>query len=80
LLTVYILDALLKFFEFFKLAAYRAAESGRIEAQVAIFREQPHAKVIVISNATHFIFLSRIQAIQIPVVGRPPGNNSRVNT
>jgi non-heme chloroperoxidase len=42
-----------------KLAAYRAAETTRIEAQIAIFREQPHAKVIVIPNATHFIFLSR---------------------
>ena len=28
-----------------KLAAYRAAETSRKEAQIAIFREQPHAKV-----------------------------------
>jgi non-heme chloroperoxidase len=46
-----------------KLAAYRAAERGRIEAQIAIFREQPHAKVIVIPNATHFIFLSRQEEV-----------------
>jgi len=46
-----------------KLAAYRAAETGRIEAQIAIFREQPHAKVIVIPNATHFIFLSREEEV-----------------
>lgn len=42
-----------------KLAAYRAAEKSREESQIAIFRAQPHAKVIVIPNATHFIFLSR---------------------
>jgi non-heme chloroperoxidase len=42
-----------------KLAACRAAETSREEAQFAIFREQPHAKVIVIPNATHYIFLSR---------------------
>jgi alpha/beta superfamily hydrolase len=30
---------------------------------VAIFREQPHAKVIVIPNATHFIFLSREEEV-----------------
>ena len=36
----------------------RAAETSRKEAQIAIFREQPHAKVIVIPNSTHFIFLS----------------------
>jgi len=42
-----------------KLAAYRAAETSREESQIAIFREQPHAKVIVIPNATHYIFLSR---------------------
>jgi pimeloyl-ACP methyl ester carboxylesterase len=46
-----------------KLAAYRAAETSRIEAQIAIFREQPHAKVIVIPNATHFIFLSREEEV-----------------
>jgi non-heme chloroperoxidase len=42
-----------------KLAACRAAETSREEAQFAIFREQPHAMVIVIPNATHYIFLSR---------------------
>lgn len=41
-----------------KLAAYRAAEKGRKEAQIAVFREQPHAKVVIIPNATHYIFLS----------------------
>ncbi len=46
-----------------KLAAYRAAETSRIRAQIAIFREQPHAKVIVIPNATHFIFLSREEEV-----------------
>jgi non-heme chloroperoxidase len=47
-----------------KLAAYRAAETSRKEAQIAIFREQPHAKVIVIPNATHYIFLSREAALK----------------
>ena len=42
-----------------KLAASRAAEMSRKESQIAIFREQPHAKVIVVPNATHYIFLSR---------------------
>ena len=42
-----------------KLAAYRASETSRKEAQIAIFRKQTHAKVIVIPNATHYIFLSR---------------------
>jgi non-heme chloroperoxidase len=46
-----------------KLAAYRAAETSREEAQFAIFREQPHAKVVVIPNATHFIFLSREEEV-----------------
>jgi non-heme chloroperoxidase len=46
-----------------KLAACRAAETSREEAQFAIFREQPHAKVIVIPNATHYIFLSREQDV-----------------
>src|ERR1700723_2219745 len=45
------------------LAAYRAAETSREEAQISIFREQPHAKVIVIPNATHFIFLSREEEV-----------------
>jgi non-heme chloroperoxidase len=46
-----------------KLAAYRAAETSRNEAQIAIVRKQPHAKVIVIPNATHFIFLSREEEV-----------------
>jgi len=46
-----------------KLAAARAAETSREEAQIAIFREQPHAKVIVIPNATHYIFLSREEEV-----------------
>jgi pimeloyl-ACP methyl ester carboxylesterase len=46
-----------------KLTAYRAAETSREEAQISIFREQPHAKVIVIPNATHYIFLSREQEV-----------------
>ncbi len=46
-----------------KLAASRAAETSREEAQIAIFREQPHAKVIVIPNATHYIFLSREEEV-----------------
>jgi non-heme chloroperoxidase len=46
-----------------KLAAYRAAETSRKEAQIAIFREQPHAKVIVIPNSTHFIFLSNEEEV-----------------
>jgi hypothetical protein len=41
-----------------KLSAYRASEKSRKEAQIAIFKEQLHAKVIVIPNATHFVFLS----------------------
>jgi non-heme chloroperoxidase len=41
-----------------KLAAYRAAEKTRKEAQIAIFRKQPHAEVLVMPNATHYIFLS----------------------
>jgi len=46
-----------------KLAASRAAETSRKESQIAIFREQPHAKVIVIPNATHYIFLSREEEV-----------------
>lgn len=46
-----------------KLAACRATERTREEAQFAIFREQPHAKVIVIPNATHYIFLSREEEV-----------------
>lgn len=46
-----------------KLAAYRAQGKSRNEAQIAIFRGQPHAKVVVIPNATHFIFLSREEEV-----------------
>ncbi len=46
-----------------KLAASRAAEKRREEAQISIFREQPHAKVVVIPNGTHFIFLSREEEV-----------------
>jgi non-heme chloroperoxidase len=46
-----------------KLAACRATETSREEAQLAIFRQQPHAKVIVIPNATHYIFLSREEEV-----------------
>ena len=46
-----------------KLAVCRAAETNREEAQFAIFREQPHAKVIVIPNATHYLFLSREEEV-----------------
>src|SRR5580692_441959 len=46
-----------------RLAASRAAETARKESQIAIFREQPHARVIVIPNATHFIFLSREEEV-----------------
>jgi len=46
-----------------KLAAYRAQEASRVGAQIAIFRDQPHAKVIVIPDATHYIFLSREEEV-----------------
>jgi non-heme chloroperoxidase len=42
-----------------KLSAYKAAETGRKEPQIAAFRNQSHAKVVVIPNGTHYIFLSR---------------------
>lgn len=42
-----------------RLAAYRAAEKTRKEAQIDIFRKQPHAKVFMMPNATHYIFLSQ---------------------
>ena len=41
-----------------KLSVYKAAETGRKEPQIAAFRNQPHAKVVVIPNGTHYIFLS----------------------
>jgi non-heme chloroperoxidase len=46
-----------------KLAACRGIETSREEAQFAIFREQPHAKLIVIPNATHYIFLSHEEEV-----------------
>jgi non-heme chloroperoxidase len=46
-----------------KLAASRAAETRREESQSSIFRQQPHAKVVVIPNATHYIFLSREEEV-----------------
>jgi non-heme chloroperoxidase len=46
-----------------KLAAYRASGTSRIEAQMAIVREQPHAKVIAIPNGTHYIFLSNEEEV-----------------
>ncbi len=46
-----------------KLAASRAAETTRKEAQFAIFREQSQAKVIIIPNSTHFIFLSNEEEV-----------------
>jgi non-heme chloroperoxidase len=36
---------------------------NREEEQISIFRAQPYAKVIVIPNATHFIFLSREEEV-----------------
>ena len=41
-----------------KLSAYKAAETGRKEPQIAAFRNQPPANVAVIPNGTHYIFLS----------------------
>ncbi len=41
-----------------KLAAYKAQEASRKEAQIAMFRKQPNVEVVVIPNATHYVFLS----------------------
>jgi len=41
-----------------KLAAYKAQEASRMEAQIAIWRKQPNVEVVVIPNVTHYIFLS----------------------
>ena len=41
-----------------KLAAYKAQEARRKEAQIAMFRKQPHVEVVVIPNVTHYVFLS----------------------
>ncbi len=61
-----------------KLAAYRASETSRKEAQIAIFRKQSRARVVVIPNATHYIFLSReaevISQINDFMGGLPPSH------
>jgi non-heme chloroperoxidase len=41
-----------------KLAAYKAQEVSRMEAQIAIWRKQPNVEVVVIPNVTHHIYLS----------------------
>jgi non-heme chloroperoxidase len=41
-----------------KLAAYKASEASRKEAQIEIWRKQPGAEVVVIPNVTHYVFLS----------------------
>ena len=41
-----------------KLAAYKAQEASRKQAELAIWRKQPNVKVVVIPNVTHYIFLS----------------------
>ena len=41
-----------------KLAAYKAQEASRKQGQIAIWRKQPNVEVVVVPNATHYIFLS----------------------
>jgi non-heme chloroperoxidase len=41
-----------------KLAAYKAQESSRKQAQLEIWRKQRNVEVVVIPNATHYVFLS----------------------
>jgi non-heme chloroperoxidase len=41
-----------------KLAAYKAQDASRKQAQIAIFRKQPNMQVVVIPNVTHYVFLS----------------------
>ena len=41
-----------------KLAAYKAQEVSRKQVQLEIWRKQPKAEIVVIPNATHYIFLS----------------------
>ena len=41
-----------------KLAAYKAQEASRKEAQLEIWRKQHNVEVVVIPNVTHYIFLS----------------------
>jgi non-heme chloroperoxidase len=41
-----------------KLAAYKAQEASRKEAQLEIWRKQRNVEVVVIPNVTHYIFLS----------------------
>jgi pimeloyl-ACP methyl ester carboxylesterase len=52
-----------------KLSAYKAAETDRKEPQIAAFRNQPHAKVVVIPNGTHYIFLSH-EAEIVALIGK----------
>lgn len=52
-----------------KLSAYKAAETGRKEPQIAAFRSQRHARVVVIPNGMHYIFLSD-EAEIIDLIGR----------
>jgi non-heme chloroperoxidase len=42
-----------------KLAAYKAQEASRKQGQIDIWRKQPKAKVVIIPNGTHYIFLSK---------------------
>jgi len=41
-----------------KLAAYKAQEASRKQGQLEIWRKQRKAEIVVIPNATHYIFLS----------------------
>lgn len=41
-----------------KLSAYQAQEASRKQGQLAIWRKQPNAEVVVIPNVTHYVFLS----------------------
>ncbi|AEU38263.1 alpha/beta hydrolase fold protein [Granulicella mallensis MP5ACTX8] len=41
-----------------KLAAYKAQEASRKEAQIAIWRKQPNVQIVMVPNVTHYIFLS----------------------
>ena len=41
-----------------KLAAYKAQEASRKQGQLEVWRKQRKAEIVVIPNATHYIFLS----------------------
>ena len=41
-----------------KLAAYKAQEASRKQAQIAMWRKQRSVEVVVIPNITHYVFLS----------------------